>query len=434
MTTDLTAAKAALTALAGAPLLCAVSGGLDSMCLVHLAKSLGLTVTAAHFNHRLRGEEADRDEAFVRDWCAKRGVPFVRGEADVRACAAETGETVEEAARHLRYAFLAEQQRELGCTWILTAHHADDSAETMLLNLIRGTGLRGLAGIPEVRGSILRPLRAHTRAELAEYAKEHDISYVEDSTNLDPDGAARNLLRLNVLPFLKELNPRAVENMARTAELLAADEAALTRETETLLSRCRLTPGRAELPLECLTAEPAVRNRCVLAAMAAVSGRRKDLIAAHVAAALALSVGKTVSLPYGMGAVRQERVLVIEKTGGSPAETTIRPGETVRFGPWRVTLTADGPGRALRLPPDGVCAVTAWDRNDRMTLPESRGERSLKRLCADRGIAPAERDRLPVLRIGGRAAAVPGIGVDTTWLPREHEGHIFVNFEIEERT
>ena len=203
--------------------LCAVSGGLDSMCLLEMTvrqgQKQGRRVAAAHFNHQLRGAEADRDEAFVRDWCAAREIPFFAGRGDVRAFAEKTGRTVEEAARQLRYEFLEETRRREGFGCILTAHHADDSAETMLLNLLRGTGLKGLTGIPEKRDCILRPLLSVTRAELAAYAAEHRIPFVEDSTN-GTDDAARNVLRHQVLPVLRQLNPRAVENMSRAAELL----------------------------------------------------------------------------------------------------------------------------------------------------------------------------------------------------------------------
>ena len=142
--------------------LCAVSGGLDSMCLLEMTvrqgQKQGRRVAAAHFNHQLRGAEADRDEAFVRDWCAAREIPFFAGRGDVRVFAEETGRTVEEAARQLRYKFLEETRRREGFGCILTAHHADDSAETMLLNLLRGTGLKGLTGIPEKRDCILRQI------------------------------------------------------------------------------------------------------------------------------------------------------------------------------------------------------------------------------------------------------------------------------------
>ncbi len=227
----------------GGRVLCAVSGGLDSMCLLHfMLEQPGFRVTAAHFNHRLRGAEADRDESFVRDYCAQRHIPFVSGSGDVRALAEREGLSTEEAARRLRYAFLKETAAERGCDAILTAHHADDNAETMLLNLLRGTGSAGLAGIPPVRGNICRPFLRVTRLELAEYAQNHHIPHVEDETNDDPDAAARNALRGSVLPVLRQLNPRFAENMARTASILREESDALESMARGLLDQVKELP------------------------------------------------------------------------------------------------------------------------------------------------------------------------------------------------
>ena len=452
MTIDLIAAKRFLEEMGDGrnvtPVLCAVSGGLDSMCLLHLLSTWGrernLAVTAAHFNHQLRGEASDRDEQFVRDWCAAHDVPFVSGHADVAALAAEESLSVEEAARKARYEFLAEQQRRGGHAFVLTAHHADDNAETMLLNLLRGTGTRGLAGIPEFRGCIARPFLRVTRQELEVYAEQHGIPHVEDDTNLDPDAAARNTIRLRVLPVLKELNPRAVENMTRAAELLAMDQQALTHHAERLLALGQVTPGEmAVLPLDvCKEQEAAVLQRAVYGMMAAVCGQEKDLTARHVEAVCGLlenESGKEVSLPYGMTARREEESLVVERSENVPQDVTIEIGGQISFGKWRVELSETEGDRALMLPPEAELTVTPWNREDRMTLPGSRGARSLKRLCADRGISPAQRELLPVLRVNGRAAAVPGIGVDTEFAAQEKRTAVFVTFyqeqekEVEEK-
>ena len=187
----------------GGRVLCAVSGGLDSMCLLdYMTRQPSFSVGAAHFNHCLRGAEADRDEAFVRDFCAKRRIPFVSGSGDTRSLAEREGLSTEEAARRLRYEFLNKAAEDGGYDAILTAHHADDNAETVLLNLVRGTGSAGLAGIPQVRGNICRPFLRIPRAELAAYAAAHGVPHVEDSTNDDPDAAARNALRSSVMPVL----------------------------------------------------------------------------------------------------------------------------------------------------------------------------------------------------------------------------------------
>ena len=382
--------------------LCAVSGGLDSMCLLEMTvrqgQKQGRRVAAAHFNHQLRGAEADRDEAFVRDWCAAREIPFFAGRGDVRAFAEETGRTVEEAARQLRYKFLEETRRREGFGCILTAHHADDSAETMLLNLLRGTGLKGLTGIPEKRDCILRPLLSVTRAELAAYAAEHRIPFVEDSTN-GTDDAARNMLRHQVLPVLKKLNPRVVENMSRTASLLAADEAALDAACRKLLAQCAVPPNvSGTVPLAMLQDAPeALRGRLVLAVLAAVAGHEKDLTAAHIRAVLTLDRGQ-LSMPYGVTVLREPAALRFFKAASAPAVQAVSVGETVTFGQWQVSLAESaGEGVLISISETADLTVTAWDSKDRLN------GRTVKRLCGERGISPQERDRLPVLRVNGIA-------------------------------
>ena len=432
MMTDLKTAAAALSGLcgSGAAVLAAVSGGLDSMCLLHLlstwGRAQGLQVTAAHFNHRLRGEAADGDEAFVRKICADWNIPFVCGSGDVRALAEAEGLSVEEAARDLRYAFLEQCRAEQNCTCILTAHHADDHAETILLNLLRGTGARGLAGIPAAREHILRPFLRVTRTELEDYANTHHIPHVEDATNAELD-AARNVLRHKVLPVLRELNPRAVENMARAAELLAADDTALTAQAEGWLQTHAAFDGAcAELtvpPGE--ETPPVVVSRALLLAMSRVAGSRRDLSRTHVTDVQTLleigRPGQSLSLPYGMTAQRTEGGLRVLRQEAAPPPRLIRVGERILFGQWLVTLgdetaPADTAVR-LSLPADAALSVSCWHSVDRMCLPGSRGSRTVKRLAADLGIAPALRDRLPVLRVDGRPAAIPGIGIDTEFMP-----------------
>ena len=323
--------------------LCAVSGGLDSMCLLEMTvrqgQKQGRRVAAAHFNHQLRGAEADRDEAFVRDWCAAREIPFFAGRGDVRAFAEKTGRTVEEAARQLRYEFLEKIRRREGFGCILTAHHADDSAETMLLNLLRGTGLKGLTGIPEKRDCILRPLLSVTRAELAAYAAEPRIPFVEDSTN-GTDDAARNMLRHQVLPVLKKLNPRVVENMSRTASLLAADEAALDAACRKLLAQCAVTPNvSGTVPLAMLQdASEALRGRLVLAVLALSTGCLWQAVLLH-------ALGNLFSILWGWlgGPVVVTGVLML---AGAMVPFRLIPALLARpdaeRGTWRRFLTSPG--------------------------------------------------------------------------------------------
>ncbi|MBD9243875.1 MAG: tRNA lysidine(34) synthetase TilS, partial [Clostridiales bacterium] len=208
----------------GARVLCAVSGGVDSMYLLYrmteLAAQRGFTVGCAHFNHGLRGAESDRDEAFVRTQCAHLGVPFYAGRGDV---ASVRGMGTEGAARQLRYAFLTDCAAAHGYDWIATAHTADDNAETLLLNLARGCGLRGLTGIPPQRGKLLRPMLDTTRAEAEAYLAAHGIAHVEDSTNAS-DAYARNRVRHHAVPALESVNAAFMQHAADTAALLREDE------------------------------------------------------------------------------------------------------------------------------------------------------------------------------------------------------------------
>lgn len=209
---------------AGSRVLCAVSGGADSVCLLHwLSGQTDLQVFAAHFEHGLRGEESLRDAAFVEALCGKMGIPCLVEHGDAAAYAKEKHLGIEEAARELRYAFLERAAEAFSCDRIATAHNADDNAETMLLNLCRGAGTAGLRGIPPLRGRIVRPLLHCTREEIEDYLREHGLSHVEDSSNAD-DAFRRNLLRHQVLPVLRQLNPQVSKAALRTAELLREDE------------------------------------------------------------------------------------------------------------------------------------------------------------------------------------------------------------------
>ena len=420
----------------GGSVLCAMSGGLDSMCLLHvMLEQPGFRVTAAHFNHGLRGAEADRDEQFVRDYCARHHVPFVSGAGDTRALAEREGLSIEEAARKLRYAFLKETAAERGCDAILTAHHADDNAETMLLNLIRGTGSAGLAGIPPVRGNVCRPFLRVTRAELADYAQSHHIPHVEDETNDDPEAAARNALRSSVLPVLRQLNPRFAENMARTASILREESDALESMARGLLDQVKELPDGVSVPCLMLTEVPAaVAERAVLQLLAQTAGHRRDLTAAHVLAVLDLArgdrTGLEVTLPCGLTARRKKYTLEITRRPARPGSLPIAVGGTVTFGGTEVMISNQAlPGALpMNLPEGAAMTVTPWRPGDWLRLPGSRGRRSFKRLCADRGLTPAERDRLPVLRVGEAHAADPLFGVSQDFAPCSGEQTVCVRF------
>ena len=199
--------------------LVALSGGADSVALLLLLHEHGYRVHAAHCNFHLRGDESDRDERFCVELCQRLGVELHRAHFDTRAYAELHGVSIEMAARELRYGWFEQLRRDVGAAVVCVAHHRDDSVETVILNLIRGTGLRGLTGIKPRNGAIVRPLLCVSRAEIEHFLAERGQKYVTDSTNLEAD-VQRNKIRLEVLPLLRELNPAVVENIRRTAENL----------------------------------------------------------------------------------------------------------------------------------------------------------------------------------------------------------------------
>ena len=198
----------------------ALSGGADSVALLLFLDEMGYQVHAAHCNFHLRGAESDRDEAFCESLCLQKNIPFHRIHFDTLTYAETHHVSVEMAARDLRYGYFEQLRKDIGASGICVAHHRDDSVETVLLNLIRGTGLRGLTGIQPRKGYILRPLLCVSRQEIEHFLHERGQEYVTDSTNLVAD-VLRNKLRLQIIPLLQTLNPAAIDNILRSTEHLA---------------------------------------------------------------------------------------------------------------------------------------------------------------------------------------------------------------------
>jgi tRNA(Ile)-lysidine synthase len=192
----------------GSSVLLAVSGGIDSMVMLHLFSEIAerrrLTIAVVHVNHQLRGSESDGDEAFVRRVAESLKIPFFCTRVDTIGHMASTHLSKQEAARNLRYAFFEEVRRQMNADWVATAHQADDNAETVLINALRGTGIRGLAGIPERRdpGNIVRPLLFARRHQIEEYAQAHGIEFRNDSSNASSK-YTRNFLRKTIIPKLE---------------------------------------------------------------------------------------------------------------------------------------------------------------------------------------------------------------------------------------
>lgn len=403
---------------AGGTLLVAVSGGRDSVCLLHYLASLprDFTVAAAHLDHGQR-PTAGRDVAFVRDLCQKLGVPCYVERADVPALAQAAGVGLEEAGRRARYDFFLRTAEAIGAQRIATAHHADDQAETVLLNLLRGTGPQGLAGIPPVRGPIVRPLLQTTRREIEDYLHEHGLSWVEDETNAD-ETLRRNLLRHRLMPQLEQVHPGAAGSICRAAELLRQEDVFLDELAAAYLPPEGAVAERSRL----LEAPPVLRLRALRLLTERLPVGKKDFTATHYRAMSdLLEGGGLLELPGRARAVCRGDELRLERTPSEPEALSLHMGENI-WGEYRLILSeASAPEGAclhLRLC-TGALSVRPYRASDRLALPDSRGSRSVKRLLTERGFPPEQRGRIPVLCVDDTPAAVWGVGVDKAFLPEE---------------
>lgn len=207
----------------GEKVVVACSGGADSIFLLHIVDKLGFDCVVAHCNFHLRGEESDRDENFVRDFCKTRNLTLIVKSFATREYAQENKLSIEMAARELRYNWFEDIRKEYNAQAIAVAHHSDDSIETILLNLLRGTGLKGICGIRPKNGFIVRPLLCINRAEIELYLKENNIQYITDSTNLENE-YTRNKIRNIVMPILRDINPQIDSVMLSNAENFSSAE------------------------------------------------------------------------------------------------------------------------------------------------------------------------------------------------------------------
>lgn len=408
---------------AGGAIVCAVSGGRDSLCLLHYLRELSthrpFTVAAAHVNHGMR-PTAERDEAFVRQFCLRYDIPLYVERVKVYECAAAWKLSVEETGRRLRYDFLERLAAQIGAQRIATAHHLGDQAETVLLHLLRGTGLQGLAGIPPVRGKFIRPLLQTPREEIEAYLSALGQTYVEDETN-DDLHYARNRLRKVIWPELMKLHGGARENIARTAQI-ARQESAYLNE---LASQYLPQSGEAIDCNRLMQAPPVLRRRALLLFLERQGCGRKDLGQSHIEALERLCAGGGMAnLPDGAVAVCRGGQMRFARWQNKQEEQTITPGEAVVWGNYILELTRcgdAGDAETLIVREGDTVSVRSWRSGDGLTLRGGRGRRSLKRLMQDAGIPPEERADVPVLCVNGRLAAAVGIGVDTAFLLPRHD-------------
>ena len=400
----------------GDTVVCAVSGGADSVALLFalylLKEKLGITLEAAHFNHHLRGEESHRDEAFVASLCDRYDIPLHRGSGEI--IPGKKG--LEAAARDARYAFLRSLPGK-----IATAHTADDNAETVLMHLIRGTGLKGLGGITPVHGNVIRPMLKVTRREVEAFLEEWCLSHIEDSSN-DTDAFLRNRIRHHVMPLLAAENPKIAENLSQMALRLRLDEQFLSEQIDS-----------TALPtVEALKTMPEALRSRALEAFLKKSGVREPEDA-HVAMAEALLLSDRpsarASFPGGITVAREYDRLVCLPQREALQETVLPcPGEICLPG---LRITCEPAAERISTPeaftvcPSGEIRIRSRRSGDEIRL--SGGSKSLKKLFIDRKIPAAQRQQIPVVCDDAGILGVYTIGAN--WDRTVGETAVTIRFE-----
>ena len=354
----------------GGRVIVALSGGGDSVCLLHLLAScreeLEIQLLAVHVHHGIRGDEAGRDASFARALCERLGVPFILRREDVPELAARRGLSLEEAGRETRYRIFEEERLRCGASCVAVAHHMDDSAETILNNLFRGTGLAGLSGIAPVRGTVIRPLLCFRRQEIEHYLEAEGIEYCSDSTNGELL-YARNRIRHVILPAARQVNGRAVEHMVRAGAFIGEADGYFKRMAARIVDgECgRETNGReaneanggdagtaaaagmtvaGETPEIRLSGETLLAQEPIAAAyvlreaVSRAGGSLRDFGAVHIGLLMELArrrTGASIDLPGGLRVHNEYGALCFSReTGKTPEpETGTEPGRATGKAP-----------------------------------------------------------------------------------------------------
>jgi tRNA(Ile)-lysidine synthase len=419
--------------------LVALSGGSDSVALLHILRDLHAAgelrlEAAAHFNHHIRGAEADRDEDFCRHVCAALDVPLIVGGADVPALAQHDGVSIEVAARRVRHEFLLAACTSRGADRVATAHTRDDQAETVLLHLVRGAGLRGVSGIAPRRGPLVRPLLECSRDELCRHLEARGQPWREDATNADVT-IPRNRMRHEILPRLTTFNPRAHAALARLADLVREDDDWLAREATAIafqvIGRER---GHVRLARSALAAlPPALGRRVAQAALQAA--RQSQPTLREVQALLDVAAGRSRAVEVrGLRMEHSGRFVVLVIKGARRTSPPFSfplsiPGSVVGPGGW--TLSAMGPlavSEGQEVPPQRVVldagqlglplVVRSRRAGDWLRPVGVNGRKKVQDLLVDRKVRADIRNEVPIVaEAGGRIVWVAGLATDADFRP-----------------
>ena len=424
-----------------------VSGGADSMCLLNvlleLREEYELSLFVVHINHCLRGEEADKEEEFVDKFCREKGVEVHIIRSNVKEYAKERDISIEEAGRMLRYRAFDEECIRKNAHKIAIAHNKNDNAETVLFHLFRGSGVKGMSGIPPTRGAIIRPLLDTTREEIEEWIREKGILYCTDSSNLTFD-YTRNKIRHSILPFAQEqINDKSVEHIAMFAQQMRyiSDYMNKCYKKEYQLARQQTELG-VELSIEkLLMLEPIICQGVIKLAIEEVCQIKKDMEQVHVLDVMGLlykQTGKQVHLPYhiiakrGYTTLSVERILVKDQRQKSELEIKI-PGKleiteqslTFEFELLCKKKSGDMPKNNYTKWFDydkirDAVVVRTRRTGDFLQIHRDGGNKSLKSLFIDLKIPQEKREDMYLLASGSHILWIPGVRTSEAFLVDEN--------------
>lgn len=424
----------------GSRLILAVSGGVDSMTMLHLFAAVrepwNLDLAVAHVNHQLRGEESEADETFVQSAARQLGLPFFSTRVGTLEYAHKHGVSKQVAARELRYQFFEELRRQLHADAVATAHTADDNAETVLMNALRGSGIHGLAGIPvrRAQGNVIRPLLFAYRSEIERYARETSIAFRQDSSN-DSPAYTRNFIRLNLLPTLqKHLDVNIAQSLNRLSALMREVESRLNIQTQAVYHQIVSTDG-AEFRLYIPTFQkqsPLVQDEILLTLFRQM-GVEPQAEKIHGLLQLCVAqTGHSVSLSKTMRAYRDRSHLLFSMTPPpEPFSYTVEVGKDYRFATFRFASRMEncvpqhftGPPTTQYVDAErlgGRLVLRSWREGDWFMPLGLHGKKKLSDFFIDRKVPLTEKHRIPVLESDGTIVWVCGYRLDERFMITPH--------------
>lgn len=397
-----------------------LSGGADSVCLlkvlIELGKKKTITLHCIHLNHMIRGEEAVRDEEYCVNMCKELNVPIKVVRRDVPAFSREHGLTMEEAGRKIRYQEFEILASEINANKIAVAHHQNDQAETVLFNMFRGTGIRGLAGIGPVNGNIIRPLLSVTRREIEEFLNKNNVEYMTDSTNNCND-YIRNRIRNEILPVVSEhINSDCIGNINQAALICAKADVYIRKQARTAYLQCvKEEKGIYKIIIQKFCEyDEIIREYIVREIFEKIYTSLKDVSFIHISGVCGLlnrEVGKIINLPANIVAVKSYEEIVLKESTDVKMEKVPLPQYMVEIIPWEKSYEIEKNDCTKYFDYDKIKFTLEFrtrKTGDYLTIDSHNGKKKLKDYFIDMKVPKEERDNIPVLADGNHILWVVG--------------------------